>query len=474
MTTSSVIIRELTVTDPAVVTEALRWSTGRRGEAITASEMTGADLSRFVNQALLIGAHAITSAGGTQEKFDLERLVSEVGTRTSEATTRAAEATSETVTQVADTLQKVSEETKKQITQASEQTRKAFSDNVDEASKALRAEIQRLVGGEQPELVDRLAPLLEAFGQKLDTRSTEQTQTLLAKAARQFDPTDPTSPMAKHTKALQEQQVALNAELEKNHLALVAKVDELTTAVKVSTSAKESVEKLAKVTPLKGDTYADAVHQVMEEIAGGLGDEYTNTGATVGVVARSKKGDGVLVVNGGLARLVLEMSDSNRTAWNDYLDEAERNREAAASLGLVPSTAQNGGHSIRCIGSRRIVMAFEPSTDDPQLLRTVVQILRVAAISASSRRDVENVQTAEEKITEALGLLMKIDEIHKAAGTIRKGADKIEGQCSTIQTGLNRLLTQAQGALAGLAQAEGESVEVFGTYPRTLDMLNPA
>lgn len=100
-------------------------------------------------------------------------------------------------------------------------------------------------------------------------------------------------------------------------------------------------------------------------------------------------------------------------------------------------------------------MAFDPASDDPQLLRTVVQLLRVAAISASSRRDVESIQTADEKITEALGMLAKIDGIQKVANSIRKGADKIDGQCATVHSGLNRLLCQAQAALAGLGSPNG-------------------
>jgi len=57
--------------------------------------------------------------------------------------------------------------------------------------------------------------------------------------------------------------------------------------------------------------------------------------------------------------------------------------------------SQNGGHAIRCLGSRRIVLAFDPTSDDPDLLRTVVQLLRVSAIAASSRRGVEGLETAE-------------------------------------------------------------------------------
>jgi hypothetical protein len=454
--TPAVVINGLYATDPAVVSEALRWSTGRRDEAVPADEMVGADLTAFVTQAMVIGAHAITSAGGTQDKFDLERLVTEVGTRTTEATAKAAEATTETVTRVADAMNKVSEDTKKVIAEAGEQARKSFTGHVDAATRALEGDIQRLLGGEHPELIERLTPVLETFSRKLDARTVEQSQALLDKAVRQFDPADPTSPMAKHTKALQEQQTSLTTELEKNHLALVAKVDELTTAVKVATSANRAAETLAKVTPLKGVTYADGVHRVMQGIAKGLGDEYADTGAVTGALPRNKKGDGVLTVEGGTARLVLEMTDSTRTVWNDYLDEAERNREASASLGLVREPGQDGGHTIRCLGARRIVMAFDPATDDTELLRTVVQLLRVAAISASSRRDVAELQTADEKIAEALALLVKMDEIQRAANSIRKGADKIDKHCIEVHTGLSRLLAQAQAALAGLASAEDD------------------
>lgn len=452
---TAVVISKMTIAHPAVVTEAMRWSTGRRDEAVTAAEMVGADLTPFVSQALTIGAQAITSAGGTQDKFDLERLVTEVGTRTNEASTKAAAATTETVIRVAEAMQKASEETKKVIAEAGDNARKAFTDNVGVATKTLHDDIQRLLGGENPELIDRLNPLLETFSQKLDVRTAEQTNALLNKAVAQFDPSDPTSPIAKQTRALQEQQTSLKTDLEKNHLALVAKVDELATAVKVTTSAKVAAHTLAQVTPLKGETYADAVHAVMQGIASGLGDEYTDTGSVVGALARSKKGDGVLTVDGGAARLVLEMTDSTRTVWNDYLDEAERNREAVASLGLVRDPAQNGGQTIRCLGSRRIIMAFDPSSDDGQLLRTVIQLLRVAAIAASARRDDEDIQTAEEKITEAIALLTKIDGIRTTASSIRKGAEKIDGQCTSVHAGLNRLLTQAQTALSGLATAEG-------------------
>jgi len=195
---------------------------------------------------------------------------------------------------------------------------------------------------------------------------------LFDRAAKQFDPDDPTSPMAKNRRELQKQQDALSLTLVKNHEALASKVDDLTTAFKVASAAALAASASAKVTPIKGDTYAGSIHPVMQQIATGLGDEYTDTGSATGAIARCKKGDGLLTVNGGNARIVLEMTDSVRPGWNDYLDEAERNREATTSLGLVRELSQNAGQSIRVLSARRIVMVFDPATDDAGLLRTVV------------------------------------------------------------------------------------------------------
>lgn len=87
------------------------------------------------------------------------------------------------------------------------------------------------------------------------------------------------------------------------------------------------------------------MHQIMTQIALGLGDEYADTSSTTGAVSRSKKGDGVLTIDGGAATVALEMTDSGQNRrWNDYLDEVERNRNAAASLGLVRDAAQKRQH----------------------------------------------------------------------------------------------------------------------------------
>lgn len=361
---SAVVIEHFIVTDSEVVTEARRWSTGRRGSAVASEEMAGADLGAFVTQAMAVGARAIAGAGSAQDTFELERLVAEVGTKTVESSARAADATAKAAASAAETMGKAADAARKAIAETEAATRKGFSETVDASTKMLRDEVERLVGGENPELLAKLGPVLDAAGRKMGEQAFEQMDKLLAKVSRQFDPADPTSPFAKQAAALADQQRALTTSMDRNHLALVGKVEELATAVKVTSAAKTAAASLARVTPLKGETYAGGIHLVMEQIAAGLGDEYLDTGTVTGAIARSKKGDGVLTLCGGQARVVLEMTDSPRTGWNAYLDEAERNRDAVASLGLVREAACNGGHTIRVLGPRRIVMAFDPETDD--------------------------------------------------------------------------------------------------------------
>ena len=459
----AVVIEHLTVTDTEVVTEARRWSTGRRGASVTASEMGGADLGAFVTQAMAVGARAIAGAGSAQDTFELERLVAEVGTRTVESSTSAAEATAKAAASAAETMGKAAEAARKAIAETEASTRKGFAETVEVSTKALRDEVERLVGGESPELLAKLGPVLDAAGRKMGEQAFEQTDKLLTKVTRQFDPADPTSPFAKQAAALADQQKSSTALMDKNHLALVGKIDELAKAVEVQKAAQAAVAKTASVTPLKGGTFEAEVGEVMERIAVGLGDEYTETGGVAGAIQRCFKGDGMLTIGAGQARVVLEMHDStDARAWNDYLETAEANREAAASIGVVRTARQNKGQTIRVLGPRRVIVAFDPLNDDADLLRTVVQLVRTAAIAASSRRDVEGLETAEESIRAAVDLLEGINRIRKASGSVRKSADSIDKECNTVQSGISRHLGVALDALAGVA-LEAVEMEIDAT-----------
>jgi hypothetical protein len=444
-TGSAVVVEGLVIDDRDVVREARRWTSGRRGPRVEeTAALAGADLTTFATEALLLGARALAATAQTGEARALEQMVKDVGERTAEATARAAELTGRAAQDASEAVAKVASDAKRAITEADENSRKEITQAVRTAKQELVAETRRIFGGERPELLDRLQPLLEKFGSALESQVRTGASELLEKAAKQFDPADPASPMARHAAALAAQQEKVARQIERSHENLAAKVDGLTTAVKVQ-QAKASI---AKVTPIKGGPFEEQVHELMRGIAAGLGDEYEVTSGKSGTIPRCMKGDGLLTVSGQPGRLLVEMTDSARSAWGEYLDVAERNRGAAAALGVVRSADQNAGMTVRVLGTRRVVVAFDPGQDDPEVLRTAVMLLRTVAIAASVRTGAAEIETAEEKIAEALKHLEGIDAVKRLAGLISKNASKIDSQCTGISTAIHRLLDQALAALA--------------------------
>jgi hypothetical protein len=295
----AVVVAHLDVRDPAVVAEARRWSTGHRATAVAAEDMAGADLTTFVTQALVVGSHAIATAGGAQEAYNLEALVTEVGERPAEASRQATQATDEAIRKATVTIESSTAAARTAINELGAEARRSFSEDVETARKALSIEVNRLLGGEHPELLTRLAPVIERFGRDLEGRSSHQTSELIAKAARQFDPADPASPMAQQTRMLAEQHRTLAEALAKDSAELARKIDGLAETVKLAQAASGARVATMQLSTLKGKPFEDAMHQVLAELAAGFGDEYINTSATAGRSPRSKKGDGVLAVMPG-------------------------------------------------------------------------------------------------------------------------------------------------------------------------------
>lgn len=459
---NQVVIDDLVIRDKDVVREAQHWTCGARGPRINDPEgLASADLTNFAAEAILLGARVLSATAQTSEVRALELVLKDVGDKSAKASFTAAEITERATKEASEVVAKVANDAKNAIVEADEKTRKEFISAVWAAKQELAAETRRLFGGDHPELLEKLQPVLEKFGSALQNQVRTGTNELLEKAAKQLDPADPTSPMAKHAAALAVQQEQFAKQIEKGHSDLANKIDTLSMAIKIQ-DAKASI---AQVTPIKGGSFEDQIHALMGGIAAGFGDEYEDTTTKTGLLPRSKKGDGVLTVSGQPAKLVIEMTDSSRSGWGEYFDEAERNRGAMAGLGIVRSASQNGGQTIRVLGQRRVVLAFDPGQDDPEVLRTVAMLLRTVAITAVARTGDSEIATAEERIGEAIQQLEKIDAIKKAADTIQKSASKIESQCTAVTTAIRRLLDQAIVALTGTTASGYEVAEGSADTP---------
>lgn len=443
----SVVIDSVEITDPAVLAEARRWATGRRGPAVSAEVLVGSDLTAFVDQAVVVGAHAIATAGGTQEAVKLEALITEVGERTTEASVQAAALTEEAVRNAAAAMAESTAAARKALGEIADEARRRTAGDLGAATTAMTGEITRLLGGEQPELLARLQPVLDRFSRDLESQAAQQTGELFTKAARQLDPADPTSPMAQQARLLTEQHQRLSDTITRDGAELRRTVDELAATIRTAQAASEARAEIVKITPLKGEPYARSVHRVLAEIATGLGDEYVDSSGVAGRIPGSKKGDGVLTVQGGDARIVVEMTDSRRTGWSSYLDVAERNRDAHASLGVVRSADMLGGHQLVTFGPRRLVVAFDPETDSPDLLRTVVQLVRLGAVAGARGPAGGDARTADERIAEAIEVLGRIEKISRAVGLVRQHAATIDSESDSLRGELTKLLTQARLAL---------------------------
>jgi hypothetical protein len=452
---NNLAIRDLVIHDPVVVGEARHWSTGSRGATTSDDILAAADMRPYVEAALTAGAIAIRGAGGTLEAHHLDRLVAEVGDRSAAAATTAGEHTAAVVTEATAAMTRTSEQAQRAIAEAGQSVRQVFTTQVEEATTKLTGELGRLLGGDTPVIRAQLDAVMGAFAHDLDHKTGSRTDELFRTAVKQLDPRDPTSPFAEFSKRITDQQQTATAQILAENKRLGEQVDKLTIAVHAATSSSSATAAAAKVTPLKGTSYADGVHHVLDHLAGGFGDAYLDTSSEVGNISRCRKGDGVLVLTCEQhinARVVIEMTDADtaRRHWGEYLEEAERNRNAAASLGLVRTVEQMpAGDLVRTFGPRRIVMAFDPQTDDPALLRAVLLLLRGQAQLAVARTSGDHLDTAREKLAEALSCIQCLTEVQKTAGAIRKGADKIDTDCAVMSSTLRRVLAEAQAALTG-------------------------
>lgn len=449
--TNAVIIDRFEIREREVIREAQRWTNGDRGPIVDdPAALAAGDLTSFVAEAIRIGARMLALAGQAQDAWVLEKMLKDVGDKTAasaEMACRAGKEAAEAVSAAADAATKA-------ITTAEARSRKQFASVVSSATNDVNHEIRKLFAGDHPELLDWLDPALAKALDKFQTRaiktSTAFTSELFAQAAKHFDPSDPASPMAKSTAQLARRQDQLTKQVTRDLDGFRDTVEKLVTATKV----REATALQADHTPIKGVAYEDQIATLLADIAANVGDEYIVTRNTRGALPRCLKGDGVLIIDSDAARLLVEMTDSEKKrGWGPYLDVAERNRKAVASLGLVRHRAQNHDRMIQVIGTRtrRIVMAFNPDDDDPELLATAVLLLRAAALAAATRTGQHEIATAEEKITEAIAELTRIDDIKALAAKIHRNATEIDAKCRSSYTSIRRVLGEALNALGSVA-----------------------
>jgi hypothetical protein len=216
--------------------------------------------------------------------------------------------------------------------------------------------------------------------------------------------------------------------------------------------ANQTAKAPVGATPIaRGTAFESAIHETVNRFAAAWGDEYCDTAKRTGNISRCRKGDGLLTVVGHpviglLPRVVLEMTLQRGTGrdWVSYLDEAERNRGAQASLGVVPSVSEvPGGERIRMFGTTKMIVAYDPNVDDPVILRAVLYILRCQAIDVASRRGSGRARVPAERLAEANDLLeQQLLGVYGTATLAKAHIEKLAEQLDTLRSGTYRKLNQ--------------------------------
>jgi hypothetical protein len=171
-------------------------------------------------------------------------------------------------------------------------------------------------------------------------------------------------------------------------------------------------------------------------------------------VARSKKGDFLLTLDGGLTRgaelrVVVECKDRSISGrqMRDELADAKRNR--AACVGLVVFTPQHAPAGIAPFDVRNgdVYCVIDPESPQPATIEAAVRLSRLLAL-ATLREHEAGVDAAA--VGQALGQIRaQLEEIRR----LKTRLTSIGSISKEVGEGLDRL---REGVLAKVAEAEAE------------------
>jgi hypothetical protein len=204
----------------------------------------------------------------------------------------------------------------------------------------------------------------------------------------------------------------------------------------------------------KGADFEDLLADMLGDIARGAGDLLDRTGLEAGAVIKSKKGDFVLTLDGGVTRgcdlrVVLEAKDRpmSMRAMRDELREARENRGAAVAVAVfTPAHAPSGVAPFSLVGGD-VYCVIDPDAPELATLDAAVRLARLLALATLAEREV-SVDAV------AIGAaLTAIREQLEVVRQLKSQLTSISNATKAVWTGLD---TMRSGILARVAEAESE------------------
>lgn len=226
-----------------------------------------------------------------------------------------------------------------------------------------------------------------------------------SKLALLLDPTRQNSPMHQF-------RVEIGREFER--------LNERLTAIEAAAAARGAERARSAA---KGGDFEDVLEAILADIGRGTGDLVDRTGAEIGDVLRSKKGDFVITINpdqtvGAELRVVVEAKDRAMSgrAMRDELREAKENRAAAVGLVVFSPAHAPSGIAPFDVRAGDVYCVVDPADPDRATLEAAVRLARLLALA-----------TLRETVAEIDG-----EAIRAALNAVRAELEAIKGIKATL------------------------------------------
>lgn len=453
--TIGLIVTSATIDDAEVTAEALHWTKGARDEAVDPSDAEGCDLSEFHRTAVCLGARVLQATADSTTAISLAGTVTQLAERAETAGTSLVEDAVRATTRVVDLTTKatkeVTEETAKIIESARERFHQDLTTGLSETMEGLQQDLDRLLAGSDGAVIGAIKDVIGRAMTDAQVAWHRSLTTTLSEVGKTLDVNNPSSPLGALERRMVDQQ-------RRHHAELTSKLDhvqELVGGAAAAATTAAAVAAAQAASPAKGKPYQERVGACLEAIAVGMACSYTDTSATVGRVKACKKGDGIIEAaavepSGPAPLVVIELTTQGHPRnWQQYLEVAERNRGAQASLGIVPTRELTPGNElVAVISPSRMVVAFDPDGDDPGLLRATIQLLVVQAQRRLTDDRAGDLRLVDSRLEDARHRLVEMGEIIKTAVAVRNGAGKVVTGLEGLQGSLLLAIDQARAALA--------------------------
>ena len=221
--------------------------------------------------------------------------------------------------------------------------------------------------------------------------------------------------------------------------------------------------------PIGGVEYEKRAVDALIAVVNKLGDTCESTGATEGFKKRSKKGDAVAEFNtsiGQKVRIVAEAKDSALTIkeWRKEMTESRENRQAEGFIGLCksPSLMPNVGQRVWIDDMKSVVIAFDPEHEDPELLRSIYQFVKLTSMTRSGELGENQAAKLLNHINSSIATIEKFNEANRNLTGLETSTKSLRTILGDIRTVLERELVEAQKTIIGYDQESksiGEELE---------------